>query len=153
MRAIWSVTFFWLFSGEVTGWCSRNCVLSLKSPSLPGGWGSCIKTERYIVMYIPWGGTLLLHCTTVWLLFFCFCIPSLSWLVTFWICPLKLREGLGGWNFFPTKTRKGGHVFEMVERYWDGPTVSSSVSVPHFLWYSSVLRRIGIGQERERHFG
>ena len=26
-------TFFWLVSGEVTGWCSRNLVLSLKLPS------------------------------------------------------------------------------------------------------------------------
>ena len=38
------------------------------------------------------------HHTIVWLFFLCFCNPSLSWLVTIWICSLKLRKGLGGWH-------------------------------------------------------
>lgn len=42
--------------------------------------------------------TLPYHHTIVWLLFLCFCNPSLSWLVTIWICSLKLRKGLGGWH-------------------------------------------------------
>ena len=42
-----------------------------------------------------------------WLLLLCFCIPSLPWLATVWICPLELREGLGGWSLFPTNKKWG----------------------------------------------
>ena len=62
-------------------------------------------------MYIPWGGTrtLLYLCTVVpWLLLFYFCIPSLPWLATAWICPLALREGLRGeWSLFPANKKQG----------------------------------------------
>ena len=61
---------------------------------------SCRRTQRYFVMYIPWGGTRTLPhgCTIVsWLLLLCFCVPSLPWKATVWICPLELREGQGGW--------------------------------------------------------
>ena len=33
---------------------------------------------------------------------FSFPIASLFWLTTIWIYPLIIREGLGGWSFFPT---------------------------------------------------
>ena len=42
-------------------------------------------------MYFPWGETraLLFDCTIVfWQFLLCFCILSLPWLVTIWICPL-----------------------------------------------------------------
>ena len=32
-----------------------------------------------------------------WLLFLCFCIPSLPWSATVWICLLELWKGQGGW--------------------------------------------------------
>ena len=35
----------------------------------------------------------------------CFCIPSLSWLATVWICPLKLREDQGGWMSLQIRNR------------------------------------------------
>ena len=76
---------------------------------LGGGLSSC-RTQRCIVMYIPWEGTriLLYRGTTVsWLLLLCFCIPSLPWLATVWICPLELREGLGGCSPFPTNKKRG----------------------------------------------
>ena len=55
------VAFFWLVAGEVTGWFSRNLVLSLKLPS--STWvGALVPVEglKDIVMYIPWGGTRIL---------------------------------------------------------------------------------------------
>ena len=65
-------------------------------------------------MCIPWGETrtLLYHCVIVsWLFLLCFCIPSPLWLASIWICPLELREGLGGWSLFPAnrkwETQKG----------------------------------------------
>lgn len=42
-----------------------------------------------------------------WLSFLSLCIPSLLWLVTVWIYPLELQEGLGSWNLFPTKKKWG----------------------------------------------
>ena len=111
VRPAGCVTFFWLEGGEVTGWSFRNLVLSLKLPS--SSWVVAlvlIEELRDIVMYIPWGGTrtLIYSCTIVsWLFFFCFCIPSLPWLVTAWICPLELREGLGDWNLFSTNNKWG----------------------------------------------
>ena len=65
-----------------------------------GGGFSSAEELKDIVIYIPWGGTRTLPrgCTIVsWLLLPCFCIPSLPWLATVWICPLELREGQGGW--------------------------------------------------------
>ena len=81
MRVAGCVTFFRLVGGEFTGRCSRNLVLSLKLTLLylGGSLSSCRRTQRYIVIYILWGGTkaLLYRCTIVyWLLFLCFCIPS-----------------------------------------------------------------------------
>ena len=35
----------------------------------------------------------------------CFCIPSLSWLATVWICPLKLREDQRGWMSLQIRNR------------------------------------------------
>ena len=84
------VTFFWLVGDKVTGWCSRNPVLSLKL--LSSIWvGALAPAElKDVVMCVPWGGTRTLpqDCTTVsWLLPPCFCIPSLPWLATIWTCP------------------------------------------------------------------
>ena len=59
-----------------------------------------VTTEKLKSIYIIWRETRTLphHHTTVWLLFLCFWNTSLSWLLTIWICLLKLRKGLGGWN-------------------------------------------------------
>ena len=101
VRAAGCVTFFWPVGGDVTWWCSRNLVLSLKLPS--STWVRALvpaEELKDIVMYIPWGGTRILPqgCTIVsWLLPPSFCIPSLPWLATVWICPLEFREGQRGW--------------------------------------------------------
>ena len=102
------VTFFWLVGGEVTGWCSRNLELSLKLPSSTWGgvgvWvqgrGRSLSEElKDTVMLAPRVGTRTLPqgCPTTWLFLPCFCILSLPWLATVWICPLELSEGQGGW--------------------------------------------------------
>ena len=67
------------------------------------------RAQRYCYVY-PWGGTRTMPqgCTTVsWLLLPCLCIPSLPWLATVLICPLKLREGHEGWSLFPTNKKWG----------------------------------------------
>ena len=106
-------TFFWLVAGKVTGWCSRTLMLSLKSLST---WvGVLVPAEELkdtlLCIFIeekpgPWFMDALLFLD--WLLF-CFCILSLPFLATCWICPLELREGLRGLNeaYFLQK-RKGG---------------------------------------------
>ena len=86
-------------------WGSRNLVLSLKLPSFT--WvGALVPVEELkdIVMYIPWWGTRTLPhgCTIV-----SFCIPSLPWWVTAWICLLELRECLGGWSLFLGNRKRG----------------------------------------------
>ena len=107
-----------LLIGWWWGWFSRNLELSLKLPSSPPpSWvGAMVPAEelRDTIIYIPWGRTRTLPqaCIIVsWLLFPCLCIPSLPWLATVWICPLGLREGLGGWSLYPENkklgTRKG----------------------------------------------
>ena len=47
------VTFFWLAAGEVTRWCSRKFVFSLRLLS-SSGWGALVPPEelKYIVMYV-----------------------------------------------------------------------------------------------------
>ena len=60
---------------------------------------------------IPWAGTrTLLYSHTILseLLLLCFCIIFLPWLVTVWICPLVLREGLEAEAFF-LQIRNWGH--------------------------------------------
>ena len=77
--------------------------ISPKLPSSPWGERSfCRRTHCQIVVYSfaeepgPSPG-----CTYIsWLPFLCFCIPSLPYLVTVWIYPSELRDGLGGWNLF-----------------------------------------------------
>ena len=61
-----------------------------------------LKGVYLIVMHVHWGGTRTLFChraTVSWLLFLCFYIPLFPWLVTAWIsiCPMELRDHLGGW--------------------------------------------------------
>ena len=64
------------------------------------GWGcSSIEEFKDIVMHI----SLSSNQDPVWrlyqplIVFFCFCIPSLPWLVIVWIHPLEFREGQGCW--------------------------------------------------------
>ena len=98
----WGLQCVWLSNeslmkvgGEVTGGWSRNLRLSLKLPSstwVGGGLSSWGRIQRYIVMDIPWGGSRTLPHLVSWLLLPYFCIPSLPWLATVWICPLEFRE-------------------------------------------------------------
>ena len=86
-RASGCVTFLWLVDSEVRGWCSRNLVFSVKSPS--STWvGALVPTElEGVFTYIPSGRTRTLPhgCTSVaWLLLLCFCIPSIPWLTMVW---------------------------------------------------------------------
>ena len=101
-------SFFWLVSGEVTGQCSRNLVLSLKLP--PSTWvGTLVPTEELegFVMYIPWAGTKALSqdCFTVsWLLLSSFCISSLPSWAEFSL-PLKIvNDALQGPSTFFSDT-------------------------------------------------
>ena len=55
------------------------------------------KHFKDIVMCTPWGGARILPygCTILpWLLFLCFCIPSLPWLATAWLNLLIGTQGL-----------------------------------------------------------
>ena len=152
------MTFFWLVTGVVRGWCSRNLIhqssgsnqsgISACSCHPPPEWRALVPTEQLedmyqIAMSTPWGGTRTLpyHCTIVsWLLFLCFCIPSLPSLVTAWICPLTLREGTGGLSLFPTNKKLGTWKGFCTQK---GPSGPCSASVPSFLWYSSSSRGTG----------
>ena len=101
VRAAGCVTFFWLAGGEVTGWCSRNLVFTVFSLKLPSSTrvGPLVPTEELKdnIMYIPSGGTRTLPQGCNWLLLLSFCISSLPWLATVWICRLECRKGQGGW--------------------------------------------------------
>ena len=110
------VTFFWLTGGEVTGWCSRNLVLSLKLSS--STWiGALVSSElkNYCYMYYlrrnPKAALLFLDCSS---------LVSLSSLSSdyhlfepaLWN-PGKVREA--GWNLFPIN--KDGEQREDTERF------------------------------------
>ena len=80
---------------------------------LGGSLTSC-RTQRYIIIYIPWGGIriLLYHCTIVWLPFLCSCIPLFYLLIYLFIlfiyiwlrwvfvaaCGLSLVAASGGYS-------------------------------------------------------
>ena len=58
MNASGCGVFFWLIGGAVTGWCSRDPVLSLKLPS--STWVSALVLAEELkdsAVYITWGGT------------------------------------------------------------------------------------------------
>ena len=55
-----------------------------------------------------------------------FCIPSLPWLATVWICPLALREDLGGWMKLISCKQE---TQDMKSLFAQKPTESYSVSV------------------------
>lgn len=75
------VNFFWIFAGDVMDRCFRNLMLSLQLPSSTWGRGLsfCKRTQKYIVIHIPWreARTLLYHCVIVFWLLHSFFIPSL----------------------------------------------------------------------------
>ena len=70
------------------------------SPEWGEGWWLVPAEElRGIIKHISWGPCAFtpLPCTVVSLLLLNrFCISSLSWEATLWICPLEIREGQGG---------------------------------------------------------
>ena len=77
------MTFFWLADGEVTGQCSKNLVLSPKSPC--SSWRPRRKNSdpaprmHFCLLTLP----LFLH--------------PFPWLATVWTSPLELREDQEGW--------------------------------------------------------
>ena len=78
-------TFFWLVGGEVTGWSSKNLVLSMKSSS--STWvGALVPAEKLNGIVNILGGrtrTLLYCCTIVSGAFLlCFCLPCCCYVVT-----------------------------------------------------------------------
>ena len=137
---------FLLFSGEVTGQCSRNLVLSLKLPS--STWGGGLAEElKDIFMYITWGRTRTLSqgCPIVsCLLLLCFWILSFPWLTTVWICFLEFIEGQGAeWNVTSTNKKWGPERLSC-----PGGPGSCSVSIPLFFdtsqsWREQVLGKKG----------
>ena len=74
------------------------------------------------------------HHTIVWLFFLCFCNPSLSWLVTIWICSLKLRKGLGGWHL-SLQTQKRFCIWNVL---WTFSLISTPL--PFSLIFLSTMR-------------
>ena len=73
------VTFFWLVGSEVTGWCYRNLVLSLKLSSFT--WVRALVSAeelKTIAMYICWGGSkTLLYLWSICSSLFPYSFPSL----------------------------------------------------------------------------
>ena len=62
-----------------------------------------------IIVYIPWGKPRTLPQDCCWLFVSPWShIPSLPWLATAWIWPLKLREGPGGWMMAVSYNRRNG---------------------------------------------
>ena len=61
-----------------------------------------------------------------WLLFLCFCIPTLIWLTTIWICPLEFREGQGDWLKLSSYQQEMEDMKRMCIQ--EGPTGSCCVS-------------------------
>ena len=102
-------------------------------------------------MYIPWGGTrtLAYHCPIVsWLPFLFLCIPSFFWSTIIWICPLELKQGLGGRNFSPTNKKWGT---------WKGIYKGKVLwglagSIPSFLCYSSILTGYWVRTRKGKKF-
>ena len=162
-----SWTFFWLVGDEVTGWCFGNlnhqfygssqsvvCVLVVSRWSPSSAWVGVLvpveelKDMRQIVMCICGGGmgspmtcfiTELLFKLSVLSLLGCFPFILHSLTSQIMKCLTLLLNLLFGTQGRPNK--KLGT--------WKGPAESCSVPVPYFLWYSSVLRGTGAGQERE----
>ena len=107
---------------------------------------SCRTIRRFVSdhMYIPGRGTSALFCCWAivsWLLFFCFCVPLLSSLVSAWVCSAEFREDLGGQTLF-LQIRNGHTVgggcccccFNPGGPYW----VLFGFNSP-FLWFSSYI--------------
>ena len=140
------VTFVLLVGGKVTGRCSRNfhhqpsgsCqsgihVLALSLTLPPStGMGSLVPGAELRRMY-----QIAVHMpqeepgprpisTLLFLDAFPLFLHSLTPLIRNWICPLELREGLGGWNLFPTSKIWG---IEKGFYTWENPTGSCSVSI------------------------
>ena len=135
-------TFFCLVGDEVTGWCVRALVLSLKwLPST--GVGAWVPTEELkdTAMYILWGGgTRTLPHSSLFELLFSSSIPSLPWLATVWICPLELREGQGGWRKPIFYKQEMGDTEKICIQEHPTGSCSVSISLPPFFDTSHYLR-------------
>lgn len=108
-------------------------------------------TQLYIYIHIHLVTLMYTYKPYALLFLDCFSLGSafpLPRLATVWTCPLELREGHGGWNLLP-KNKKWGTQKGLCPGVPQGPARFHS---PSFLCYSSVLRRIGIGQEKESLF-
>ena len=110
MRAAGRVTFFWLWGNREV--LQESCAqLEVTVLRLGGSLSSSRRTQIYYVLIHSFSRNqdpaLIAALLFSWLLFLCFCIPLLPWLATVWICPLGLREGLGGWSLFPINKKWG----------------------------------------------
>ena len=93
-------TYLWLVGGELTGQRSRLFCSAWSYRPPPGrGLSSCRRIQRHCYLYSLRRNQDSSHSSSIvsWVFLLCFCIPSLCWLATVWICPLGLREGWGGW--------------------------------------------------------
>ena len=101
--------------------------------------GGSLSSSKLRVMYqtvthVPPGGTRLKSHPAL-----LFSLHSLTPLVTVWMCPLEHREGLGDGSLFPIN-RKWGTKKGLCTWGRGETTGSCTVSIPHFLWYFSILR-------------
>ena len=99
--AVGCVTFSLIIGGTVNKAVLQESCAQLDTTVLCLGRGSSSAELRGSVRHISWGEarTLPQGCTTIRLFLPSFYIASLPWLAAVWICPLKLREGPGGWTF------------------------------------------------------
>ena len=146
------MTFFWLVGGEVTEHCSRK---SCAQPQvtilhLGGGLSSYRTAQRYCCVF-PLGRNQ--DPARSWNYCFSTAFPlslhSLTLLII-WICPLELKQGLGGRNFSPTNKKWGT---------WKGIYKGkvlwglAGFQFPLFFATHQSWQGTGSGQEREKSFG
>ena len=117
-------------------------------PRVGGGLSSYRRTQLLLhIMYIPWEGTRTLH-YGVFLTVPPLLLYSLPSLVSSCLnLPFRTqgRSRIRNEVYF-LQTSNGGNGTNL---YPGDPIGSCSVSVPPFLWCSSILRRTGMGQEKE----
>ena len=122
--AVGCVTFSLIIGGTVNKAVLQESCAQLDTTVLCLGRGSSSAELRGSVRHISWGEarTLPQGCTTIRLFLPSFYIASLPWLAAVWICPLKLREGPGGWMKFISYKQETGDTERIciLDQYTEG---------------------------------
>ena len=118
------------------GWTVTFSGMKSASSRLPfGGSFSSVQEFKDNIIYIPWGGTRTLPPR----LYYCFLTAS-----PFSLHPLPSL--ISNYLNLPFETQRKWRREAFVPKSSIG---SCLISIPTFLWYFSILRRTGIGQEGE----